>query len=85
MKPAPFHVVRTDLPRAECAGLFSDAGIAASTLDYLRLHFPEHKWAIVCAAGIVDDTTIRRKPLSPTGSYQAAAPILHQFKLLRAA
>jgi hypothetical protein len=84
----PYHLVRTDLPRAQGLGIYYDLGIAACDLDQARRLFPAHKWAIVCEQGIVNVNNVERKLPEPYG----ISPLLRndaltprRFKIVRKA
>jgi len=52
---APYHVVRTDLPCAECQGQYYDLRIALSMLRTESRHNKDKSYAIVWDGGILDE------------------------------
>ena len=86
---APYHIVRTDLPRVQCGGKFHDLSIAASTLDFMRAHFPHQEWGILSDGGLLDDSKLPRSnsPLDDTDYVfkSLGGPRKPTFKILRKA
>jgi hypothetical protein len=64
---APYHLVQLDTPALTCWGRSYDPGVLVATLDFLRKHFPENEWGILCDGGLLDDARIERKPFAPPG------------------
>ena len=81
---APYHLVRLDLPRVQGAGKFFDLGIAATSLDFMRRLLPECEWGILTDGGLLDDTKIRRKPLSDL-SHELTTAAGPTFRVVRRA
>lgn len=81
---APYHIVRTDVPRAQGMGKFYDLGVAAATLDFLRRQFPDQEYCILDDGGVIDDSRIVRKATDTLGTV-ATFKRLPNLKIVRRA